>query len=489
MDVVDNDEAREDIVHRFNAQLPYRDSLPKERDLLLADIVGALTSAAGTQENTVRVLRACSGLGLIRGLKYNIDDGSRLFIAQGLCDLAFPTTGVPLPWQCGNKVMHSLTTLISKKQGQLALVGKLVLPWRSMFATLDECAPRGFPLASGSTERSGLKALVDLIRHARRYWAPGADREIWDEFKEEIALTQTQAAFRALYLLCLFMPTRSSLYGELLPEWFRLWGQVDHCPSWDGAWLTLMCRATQHPPSTFDWTPYMADIYNLARATIKTPVSMGDAGAAPLPRSRHVAYQYHSIAPSACRSGIVKLNKLAVMVVFFLGKGGPAELVRMSDVAIVPPAGEGVDGAYGGGGGDKQHLISPGAQDLMSLFRGLRTYFHPSNGGRWTTDLAFLTNFVLSGLAERVGCETVLREAGRSPPTGELTRGDAQLVVDALLPLVLEMVYSKDSSMGSIANNCLSVLATLSPKTVAPAAVEVILRALDPVASINHTHQ
>lgn len=234
----------------------------------------------------------------------------------------------------------------------------------------------------------------------------------------------------------------------------------------------------------------MADIYNLARATIHTPVSMGDAGAAPLPRSRQVAYQYQSIAPSACRSRFVKLNKLAVMAVFFLGKGGPAELVRMSDVAIIPPAGGcGIDGAYGGGEGDKKHLISPGAKHLMSLFRGLRTYFHPSNGGGWTTDLAFLTNFVLSGLAERVGCETVLREAGRSPPTGELSRGDAQLIVDALLPLVLEMVYSKDLSTGSIANSCLSVLAALSPKTVAPAAVEVIFRALDPVASINHTHQ
>lgn len=220
MDVVDNDEAREDLVHRFNAQLPYRDSLSNERDLLLADIMACLT-AGGSQDNSVRVLRACSRLERMRGLKYNFDDGSRLFIAQALYDIAFPTTGLPLPWQCGSKVMRSLTWLISKKQGQLALVGKLVLPWRCMFAILDECAPRGFPLASGGTERSRLTALVDLIRHARRYWAPGADREIWDEFKEEIALTQTQAAFRALYLLCLFMPTRSSLYEELLPEWFR----------------------------------------------------------------------------------------------------------------------------------------------------------------------------------------------------------------------------------------------------------------------------
>lgn len=233
----------------------------------------------------------------------------------------------------------------------------------------------------------------------------------------------------------------------------------------------------------------MADIYNLARESIHTPVSMGDAGSAPLPRGRQVEYHYQSIAPSACRRGFVRLHKLAVIMVFFLGKGGPAELVRMSDVAIVPLAGEDTDGAYGGVAGDIQRLISPGAKELMSLFRGLRTYFHPSNGGRWATDLALLTNFVLSGVAERVGCETVLREVGRSPPAGELMRGDAHLLVDALLPLVLEMVYSKDLYVGSIANNCLSVLAALSPKTVAPASVEVIFRALDPVASINHTHQ
>ena len=75
MEVVDNDEAREDLVHRFNAQLPYIDSLAKERDLLMADIIAALTSAIGardnTRDNTVQLLRACSGLERMRGLKYN----------------------------------------------------------------------------------------------------------------------------------------------------------------------------------------------------------------------------------------------------------------------------------------------------------------------------------------------------------------------------------------------------------------------------------
>ena len=237
----------------------------------------------------------------------------------------------------------------------------------------------------------------------------------------------------------------------------------------------------------------MADIYSFARASIHTPVSVGDAGSAPLMRGRPVAYQYQSFGPSASRSPGAKLNKVAKLMVFLLGKGGPVEPVKVSDVAIVPPAGPDMGGAYDGGGGSpaqRQRTVSPGALKLLSLFRSLRTYFHPSNGGRWSLEMGLMVNYVLRGLASRVGAESVLREGGiPTLPTGELTRDDAGLVVDALLPLVLEMVYSKDPSVGALSNMCLSALASLSPKSVAPAFAELILRALDPVASINHTHQ
>lgn len=237
----------------------------------------------------------------------------------------------------------------------------------------------------------------------------------------------------------------------------------------------------------------MADIYSFARASVHTPVSVGDAGSAPLMRGRPVAYQYQSFGPSASRSPGVRLNKLSKLMVFLLGMGGPAELVRVPDVAIVPPAGQDAGAAQDGGDGSGlllRRTVSPGALKLLSLFRGLRTYFHPSNGGRWSLEMGLMVNYVLRSLASRVGAESVLREGGLPPPpTGELTRDDAGLVVDALLPLVLEMVYSKDPSVGSLSNMCLSALASLSPKSVAPAFAELILRALDPVASINHTHQ
>ncbi|CAM9110826.1 unnamed protein product [Ectocarpus sp. 4 AP-2014] len=487
MEVADGD----GVVHRFNAELPYKERLPAENKHLLSEVKAALASFA-VHGDVRRILQACSGLTRMRRLKYALDDTSRLLIAQSLYSLVFPAEGEgkPLPWQCSNKVMYALGSLLGQKQGRLSLAGRLVLPWRPMLAALKACALRGFPTGSNVAERSRMLALQHLLRQARRYWGPGADREIWDEFKEEIAQVHAQGAFKALYLFVAFMRSaRSSLYDEVLPSWFSLWGQVDHCPAWDGAWLTLLCRARKYASASFDWTPYMADIYSSARASIHTPVSMGDAGSAPPTLSRRVAYQYSVFAPTAATSRGTKLKKLSKFMVFLLGKGGSAEVVKVSDVAIVPPAGEGIGGAQDGHEGGVQRTVSPGALNLISLFRGLRTYFHPSNGGRWSLEMGLMVNYVLKSLASRVGGENVLRELGHTPPPGELTQDDAGLVIDALLPLVLEMVYSKDPSVGSLSNMCLATLASLSPKTVAPAAAELVLRALDPVASINHTHQ
>lgn len=159
----------------------------------------------------------------MRTLKYAIDEASTLHIAQSLYGLAFPTDGEEeLPWRCGNKVMYSLAVLLGKKRSQLSLLGKLVLPWRPMLAALEGCALREFPSGSSMTERQRLIALLQLIGQARRYWGVGEDREIWNEFKGEIAQVNAQGAFKALYLFVeFFQSTCSSLYDELLPAWFR----------------------------------------------------------------------------------------------------------------------------------------------------------------------------------------------------------------------------------------------------------------------------
>lgn len=211
------------VMHRFNSQLPsYRHSIGAEADRLLAEVAASLTSFDAERDDASKLLRACSGLDRMRSLKYDLNAETRLSFAKILYGLAFPpSSGKALPWRCHNRVLSVLTSLISKMQGRLALEGRFELPWRPLFAAIDECTPRGFPLASKSNERSRVGLLMQLIHTGRHFWAAGSDREIWDELKEDIRQVQTQGAFKAIYLLCLFLPSRTRLYDDLLPEWFR----------------------------------------------------------------------------------------------------------------------------------------------------------------------------------------------------------------------------------------------------------------------------
>lgn len=226
MEIVDGstdsgDDSAPGMMHRFNSQLPYKERIPIENGRLLRDAVKSLRSFDAERGDHAQVLRGCSILTAIGDLKYSMDDDTCVAITQVLFNLAFPTSGPSLPWRVGNKVTSALHKLISKKSSRLVLVGRLALPWRPVFDVLKEAALRGFPLGSNSRERTRLFTLLPLIGEARRYWAPGADREIWDQVKDDLFRLQTQEAFKALFVLCHFFPSRSSMYDELLPTWFR----------------------------------------------------------------------------------------------------------------------------------------------------------------------------------------------------------------------------------------------------------------------------
>lgn len=63
MEVADGDGVD---VHRFNAELPYRDRLPEENELLLSEVKEALASFA-IHGDVRRILQACSGAYVFTG--------------------------------------------------------------------------------------------------------------------------------------------------------------------------------------------------------------------------------------------------------------------------------------------------------------------------------------------------------------------------------------------------------------------------------------
>ncbi|CAN0096894.1 unnamed protein product, partial [Discosporangium mesarthrocarpum] len=495
-------------VHRFNQSLPpcYASNVSAEGDRMLASIIDVFSSFKIDGGDTKRLLRACTNLSKFTELKYHLGDEERFLLVTKLFDLAFPPAGSQtLKGRCATKVIYSLSILMDKKRGVLSLSGRLALPWRPVYDDTVASTLRGYPQGSRSNERAKLHALLPFIHLARNYWVAGADREIWDEVKGALHEVQTQDAFLALFILVRFLPTATSLYEELLPEWFSLWAQVDHCSAWDGAWLTLLVRARKHVRPGFDWGPFLSDIYTMARTCVHTPVSVGEAGSAPLPEGRQVAYQYRSLSVSSSSGAI--LGKLGKLLVYLLGKGAEGKrVVDEMNVAVIPVADGVGGGSYGNGcyGSEttavhkESRQVSVGALRLIALLRALRTYFHPSNAGRWSGKLGVLLLSVCRSLSKRIGEESVIREAKAETrprpedmPVGspELTKDDATVVVGAILPLVHEMVYSKDPAAGSLAQYCLAVLSSISPRTVAAGFPRLVLNALDPVASVNHAHQ
>ncbi|CAM9175751.1 unnamed protein product [Choristocarpus tenellus] len=488
-------------VHRFNASLPpsYKHDVPAEGRRMMGRIIDTLHSFDIEKGDQRDLSRTCFDIERFYQLKHLCSDKDYLLIATKLHSLAFPLDGKEkLQVRCVNKVLNALTLTIGNKHGRLSLSGKFTMPWRPVYAALERAALRGFPLGSGKNEKSRLNVLLPFVEKARHYWDLGADCEIWDEVKETLRDVSKQEAFKALFILCRFLPTDTLLYEELLPEWASLWAKVDHCGAWHGTWLILLARARKKLSANFDWGPYLPDIYTMARASIRTPVSMGEAGSAPLPESRQVTYQYQAFAPT----GSATPGKLAKLLVYLLGKGNQDREVEEVSITIIPPS----DSLNSGSSlehtkGDSKRLVSHGALSLLGLLRSLRTYFHPSNAGPWSRSLGLLLVFVCEALAKRIGEESTRREFRRSSLVecshqpedarmyGDLSKDDAALVIRALLPLVHEMGYSKDPFASALAQMSLALLASISPRTVAASSPDLILRALDPVSSVIHSHQ
>ncbi|CAM9930549.1 unnamed protein product, partial [Phaeothamnion confervicola] len=152
--------------------------------------------------------------------------------------------------------------------------------------------------------------------------------------------------------------------------------------------------------------------------------------------------------------------------------------------------------------------VSRGAAALVTLFHSQRHYFHPSNYGAWSTSLGTFTGWVCGYLAREVGAQAARDEVaagsgGGSCSAGTLVGGgggggrggaslrvdDVTVLVETLLPLAHEMLFSKHPRVSENGEASLKVLALISPRLTAPATLALVLRAVDPVAAVNYAHQ
>ena len=383
----------------------------------------------------------------------------------------------------------------------------LVMNWQPFFRMLIRTAPyleegqSSHPTldASGRTHHV-LRRTVQLIRDARHYFDQGitanassdildtTSRQVWKMVRQDVLYhSHSHACYRGTILLYLFLPTRASshFYQSVLPDWFEAWSNIDKCPEFDFLWIALLCRARKHLSPTHPMPGLRQRLLTHAQYWLHLPI--GGTGMdksfprASLPRSRSCPPTLKAfVGQSMAEEASDFLSKVSKLLVAQLG-------TTNGENSSSTPVSTG---------------ISEGTADILRFWNYVTPYFHPSNVGNWSMTLGAFLHYFVSALCQRVGNEASIRYLQGENPTlvEELKRvhvGTATAVLppqelvallDALLPLCQQCLYSKVSYVASAGETAMLNLVQLDPKRSVPSFLEFAIRALD-VGAVHMSHQ
>lgn len=378
----------------------------------------------------------------------------------------------------------------------------LIIHWRALLRMLLRTAPYlderkvgTPPMASNSRQNTVLKRTGQMIRDARHFFDQGLKpnchdpqscndrtaRQVWEMVKTDVMFhSHTHACYRSLIILYLFQPSRctSRYYLEMMPLWFDSWTNIDRCPEIDFPWLALFARARKHLPADFDWGPIRRRLLTHSQYWLQLPIGGGTldksfpTAGAPRSRTCPSRLKIFAGANSSYEEGIDFVAKVSKLLVIGLGSGETT-------------------------GG-----ISEGTRDVLRFLSFVTPYFNPSNLGSWTFTLgAFLHYFCyevccrmgiaasMEGMKEsRQALAEALCEVEPSLTRAAIPSNEVVALMDALLPLCQQALYSKNGHVGRAGEAAMLYLAQIDPSRVTPAFIDFAMRALD-ISAVNLAHQ
>jgi hypothetical protein len=388
----------------------------------------------------------------------------------------------------------------NKDQAQQRFI--LIIEWRVLLRMLLRTAPYldeykvgHQPMASNLRENRVVRQTVQMIRDARHFFDQGlrpsdtekqvcndkSAREIWEMVKTDVLFhSHTNACYRSLIILYLFHPSRNSgqYYTEMMPIWFDAWTNIDRCPEIDFLWLALFARARKHLPTTFDWGPVRRRLLTNSQYWLQVPIGGGSLDKsfpnAANPRSRSCPTRLKAFAgaSSSYEEGIDFVAKVAKLLVIGLGSG-----TTIDDV-------------------------SEGTKDVLRFLNFVTPYFNPSNLGSWTFTLGAFLHYFSYEVSCRMGVAGSINSMKESRPNlakalcevePSLTAADIPpqevvLLMDALLPLCQQSLYSKNAHVGRAGEAAMVYLSQIDPYRVTPVFIDFAMRALG-VSAVNLAHQ
>ena len=267
---------------------------------------------------------------------------------------------------------------------------------------------------------------------------------------------------------------------------YRSWSCVDRCIDFDMTWLILFGRARKYLlQSSFDWSLVQNRILTYSGYWFAIPVGASDDGSkfptrAPSARAFPSRLKSFLGLNGSGHDGIKFVAKLAKLLIFCVGYDVKKSSDSVSD----------------------EDQVSTGTKNLLRFLSFVSPYFNSSNTGSWSASLSELLRNMCFCLSYRLGvtwahmnvlCKShsiLAKKVSKIEPivTCTIPSHELILILDSLLPLCQEALYSKNSLMSTSGQSALVDLAHIAPHIVVPFFLQFACNTLH-VSSINQSHQ
>jgi proteasome activator subunit 4 len=302
----------------------------------------------------------------------------------------------------------------------------LVVDWQPIYKLylriyeVDERSPIFAPENIGN---GFFKTFVSLIR---RYFKASSTSEMLEEWRPLMCLfdTSMKTAFDRfeLFLPTLMDPSRFDKGFKLwIDEFLNLWISMQRPRAFEPKLIALLSRAAFNSIGFFDWNPYIPQIFSQLLGGLNLPVSLGANGNGGGPTK--------SFATDT-------LNSIAVWL-----------------VAMINPYTTCMD--Y-----------------IRRLFATLRSFYYPSNTGRWSANLYMFLRLLPDIFAKRLHRERREKHLWFAcvPDEYRLREEDITKFVDSMKDCVFTAIFSKTNSRD--AAKAFQSLCFLRPELMLPYLVD-----------------
>ena len=328
-------------------------------------------------DDSERVQSSLAYVPLVKGmLDAKVEPGVQHMqkLAETLLDIVLHTEADLTAQARWSAVLHRILRTHGKKMD-------ITIEWKPLYYMLR----RHHLVMSSNYEGAGVmearrQALVHLLHQSRRFFPPNTAKEIWDYFKPALKDPHSTEAFESIGWVCMMLPTQEALKGqgswsEWMTEWMQIWGQRVHNQTWQSLWFSLMARLAKHDVhGVIDWHSIIRLMVNRFLWAFHVP--LGSASASP-PFNAGAPAIIESLFANEMQS---RSASTAKALIYSIGREN-----------ISPSA--------------QRQEEDPGLLCLESIVAIFEQYYHPSNGGKWSSGLAMFLRELAIHLCNRLVAE------------------------------------------------------------------------------------